>query len=1526
MKKRTQKRLLAILLSVLVIAELVVSVVLGTVAENTEPGTEPTTATVTKQLVDFTNCEVGTKITDDKWPAGIAKMDYEKFSYSSNFDVDIAEDANQEKFLKFSFNKANSANNTNNLSGRGGTQHIYLKVSVPYWYINYIKDFKLDYVYNYNKSGSGNRLKAYYILGLSDGETFSKDVELRDGNSVAKQFETIEKSASVQEGSVSKVVTNLSKFTGAGANTFLGATQNPASAPLWTAEDLGAQTKLDVVLFFSAPYLQNTNTDKNAGYYFGIKGVSVTLEGPTLEIENIDNEDYVTPDIIDFENGTTIDEVKTNYSKIKFTATKNSILSEDAFNGNNAFLFKRWKDTYYVKNESGEKIQDIDGEGNPKFDDKGNPVYKKATSETYNPDLEYINSGDYDTRFGFYLERNVTRSKGVTFMVKNITNKEIKQRVWIKVGNDTGANAGKGKYQVVFTLPANMTEYKRISIYWDNVGLMSFSNGGEWWANSTSGNAITADELASGITLDFKNYNGLSMDDPGILYDDFEYITKKFTDDRTVTVVDFSNCVAENDIPSNITISGNYEGSTKVVEDITTSKKSLVLNYDKPAAADTKSEMHHLRSRNYFIVSVSVPRGALDDVSEIAVDMTNNRTDITAPNGQRDPNTALYNIGIADSTTGKYGKNTEINDTVNFIGNKVVTKKPVGMREVSSYHMTAWTGATEKWTADEMKNVDTIVLYVSAPDCDGTEGESFQLNSIILSYNEPPKYNEEKAREIVHSEEVDALTSGNITAKTVAIGNVDPNNAEFDSAIEVAIKDVNNTERLYFKNQLSEYHRNLEPFFKKETAIFHMFAFAQKDTKYQVALIDKNGAELTAEVEIPAATTKLYTETSLSIKKIYDAASEADRTAFDMTDIRAIAILPVVEEPTTIRIAGVTVLTGDYVSSANDPEKQKIVNLVNFDNCTVGSKNDSIVLPSNVTVSGYAGSKEIVKTADGSNALQVNFDKVETVDSNEAHQTRNRTNITINVSVPKGSLEKLNKVTYTLTNNGYALSEQINVELRSFLTMAVRGNGTFVKQGESAARFNGQKGVATTVSLQVKDGFTAADGYNLTSWCNKNNCYEQTEEHFSNFDTVTLYIAVPTLGSEEITKGWNFQINSIDLEFEEKPAYNEPLTRMVVDGNSREIVTTNKDTITAPVTKLASNNINYRTFKRYFTVEAKSGNTAPVVVENSLSKFLRNIEPFKDTATFRMYYKVEAKAKAQVSIVNINGERLPFEVALEPSDSDKFTELAVSFKDIYEKYLKNADAKFDLKDLTNIEILPLTPNVKINIASPTIWSKEAGNAGSVGNYYYATEDDAARIEAYNYNITDDFKVTVEFLNAEQEIAANGTRLPQDATVVKMIKVSLRNAKGELAEPAGRFWVSFRLPNDIDLSLVKMYEVFYDGSLKEIKHVVMDANNYLSCEDFFSSKIFAILIVPPVKEVVEEQTEEGPSYYYEVIVEGEDVVETPSQETIRKIIRRRKKAKNTDYTWLWTIIIIVAVVVLLVTGLVILLIVRKKRKS
>jgi len=902
-----------------------------------------------------------------------------------------------------------------------------------------------------------------------------------------------------------------------------------------------------------------------------------------------------------------------------------------------------------------------------------------------------------------------------------------------------------------------------------------------------------------------------------------------------------------------------------------------------------------------------------------------------------------WNFAIGNSITDVYGKTTQVNDYVNWIGGKVVTKIPVGAIRCGTHEMNNWVDPSRtKITKEDLADANSMLFYISAPDCDGTEGESFQLNSITLHFDEPSEYAELAVRDIITPTDAEPTTSGDISVKPIPIGNKDANHSDFTRAYEINVKNASNTEAVVFKNTLTEYHRNALPFYNKNTAIFHMFAYSNVDSTFKLSAVDLNGAELSTTIVIPAVTTKLYTEVSASLKDAYDAAVAANpEFKFNLTDIRAIKVLPIVTGATTVKIAAPTLLTSAYVSSADDPEKQKKVNLINFDNCAPGTYGDNVELPSNLAIRGYEGTRRIVETADGSNALQVDFDKPLEVSGGELHQTSRRTNVTFDITIPAGSLEKIDYITFTLTYNGFPIAEQNTIEKQSVITMIANGDGVFVKQGQSAFPVSADKGQSLTWRLQVKNGFASSQSYYMTNWMDPASVIPTDDSHYRTMKTIHLYFAIPALDNEDIKKGMNMQLNSIDMVFTEPPLYNEEYTRLVNDGEARNIVSTNKNTITSTRIDLNSNNVNYRTFKKYYTIDAKKGNTAPVMVENALTKFMRNITPFVDTATFRMFYHAENATKVQISVINYKGEKLPFLVDLEKSKTAKFNEFEASFKEIYDEFIANGGV-FDLTDIRGFEILPIsTTAVKFDVSSPAIWSGAPGTGGSQGNFYYSLDDDSARIEAYDYNIHDGYEAIVEYLDIDATIAENGTRVPANTKILKIAKVTIKDDFGNLAQPAGKFWTSFKLPDGINHDNVRIAELFYDGSMLNVKRIVFDPNNYVSFKDIFASKILAILeVIPEEEEEVitppEKEEEESivPDNQNEEIIEeiieedktqNEEVVENSSQTIIRH--KRRKKNTVTESgfdSWLWIAIAAAAVAVVVVAGLVVFIIFRKKR--
>lgn len=1523
MKLQKPKRLLAVLLSVLVVVELVVSVIIGTVATTGSP-----TKTVTKQLIDFSNSTVGT-VSDANWPKGISPLIADDFTYpefalnyNSDFTTSIDQDTDNNKFLKFNFDKRNIPNTSSDVIKGRNSKDIFVKVAIPAKYINYLTKIKLDYIYNYTASSTTqNRYQAYYIFGLL-GNSNNPDGSVitsfgKQGNKVDKISPTATSGTKTVTASVEKVVTNLSLAKVAvkdgaitdssnlnSVNTFTGDTAGFAALPKWDIASLMGQETLDVILLISAPEIPTTSVSR--GYFFGIKDITIQLEGPEAEIDILDNPELKDYSVLDFDEGEDLDQVK---DATGFEATPNFSL-----------------------------VTDVDGE-TPVAHTAPNALLFKRGEDSTDP--------DYTSMATIRLQNFLISSKGISFMARNLTGAKKNIRIWIAPGNavDSGENEyqSKGKYQFVYELPANMPRYTRIRIFWNDVGLVNFSGNNEWTGTSTSGSTISGEEIRSGLTLRIVCPD-LKYTDEGILLDSFELMDPEFESDRRLTFADFRNSeIGTDEIPSNIKIGGNYKGTSEIVE-TADGTKALRLNYDAPAADPTGStalkNLHHVRYRPYVQYSIPVPKGSMKSLRSITVEMYNDRPDLGVADKDNSIFTdALYLIAV--SAGSKYGKSSEVNPKVDFLGAKTATLNLTDLLVCTSSNVTTYVNKADvaRWTDEDVKNIDTIHFYITAPSSEnGFPGEGFMIKSINMVFDDKPYYNTEENLLVFDNKKPDPTASSTIKASAVSVSNTDANYPEFDTAIEVEVTDPANTDRVILRNNLIEYSRNLKPYL--DTAILHMFTYIEKDTYFDVSLIDKNAAEMTKEILVKAHKSKLYTENQFSIKDLYDEFVAANPTVnFDLTDIRKIAILPKVTEATTFKIAKVSILTKEFVSSAEDPDKLRKVNLVNFDNCPVGSSE----LPSNVSVSGYGGSKEIVQLPDGSKALQVNIDQiVSTKATTDLHQLYQRVHVAFTVKVPKGSLKNLSKVTYRVVNNSVPYGDTILTNI--YYVMSLSGGGFNAKHGQSSTALTAELGEMAQPTFEPRNGLGTTS--KVLYWINPSKAAAITDEHMANFDTICFYVGVPECNGLERTYGWNIQIGSIDLEFTEPPSFafeiqpdkdgNLPDSRMIFNGPRCDSKSTSTLNITTE--ELNSNDINYRKSKIVYKLKATTNNNDYAVFPNALSTFMRNASDFVETAKFRVFTYATEKTKLKANLVNINGEKLPFEIDVEKNDDPSYNECIVSLKDIYNDFKdKYPDEKFSLRNITEVEIAPAS-TTEVTVAGASLWTHEPGTGGVPGNFYYQTLDDSARIEGYFNAIPDDFTAEIEIKNAAAALAAAGTKLPAGVRPVAYAKFTLRNAEGDITDPRSAFWISIKVPEGVNLSDIGIYRMYFDGSLVKERHSI-EPNRFISVNTFFNMAEFVVLAgvkstavnKPDDSDETDFEDDESEYDYEYEYVEGDDdgseeAVDTPSQVVRQKKVIRKKSAETENYTWLWIVIAVISVVVLAAVGLVIMLLIRKKRRK
>jgi len=738
------KRFLAVLLSVLVIFELMATVLFSTSADDAN------TKTITKNLVDLSNSQVAVDIEDSQWPAGIVKMTADDtYAYNSNATVDIAEDIDGEKFLKFNFDQAKQVGNNDYIAERTSGHKFFVKVSVPVNYIPYLKDFKVDMLYNY-KQASGSttdkKKQAYYVLGVKDGVAWGKDV--RSHYSIAPtNAATVDEQKTVKFSEIKKLTSNVS------LQSYLKNTTGYVEAPTYTTTDLENASSMEILVMFSAPEI--TAAMRNRGYFFGIKNISITLEGPADRIDNIDKPATIDPSIVNFEEGNTLAEITaaTGFNP----QPRGELVTEGAHSGTNAYLYRR----------------------------------KQGTSGV-----------DYDTRVGVKIDKKKSQhSQGVTFMYKNISDVKVNFRLWFAVGNAAeGTNDAKiGKYHYQFEAPAGMTEYQRVTVYWNNIGLTDYTHGG-FSGGSSSGHAIPQSDINSGINIKIIQ-NGLSIDDAGVLFDTFEAVTDEFIAARNLSLVDFENCdEGVNDLPEGVSIAGDYKGSYEIVK--TGDKKALRVNYDLPGTAKTESssQWHQLINRHTFEFNIQIPKKILKDVQQIAYIV---KTNAPAHSDDKGTNTYYQTILKGYDISFKSGESARI-----FTQNRNVTASvTISPNSSSTYGYTAshyaynWLNKNNAiaMTEEYLEELTTVSLYVAVPICNGTEGYWFELDDIILEFAEPPVNQETLARDIFTSKNNEAVVGSTITVENKPVSVSDPNHSEFENSYLIKTK-AGNTEFVKFNN------------------------------------------------------------------------------------------------------------------------------------------------------------------------------------------------------------------------------------------------------------------------------------------------------------------------------------------------------------------------------------------------------------------------------------------------------------------------------------------------------------------------------------------------------------------------------------------------------------------------------------------------------------------------------------------------------------------------------------------------------
>lgn len=581
-------------------------------------------------------------------------------------------------------------------------------------------------------------------------------------------------------------------------------------------------------------------------YNVGIKGLSVTLTGDAETLKNIDK---INPLIEDFEALNTLDELK---QKNTFGLNGNFELVNDSGANSNALLYKG-------------KISD---------------------------------GTDYNSAFDVKFDKRVSEVKGITFTVRNLEPEtEFTMRCFLY----TKDSAGKTKtYQYITTAVKDSGKFVKVRIYFDNVGEKT---GDEFWGGSSAGTAMTAGEIRNLTSLRIR-IPYLYTSHAGVEFDNFEYIVE---DDRLIrekTLVDFDNCVAGGEIPEGVKLGGSYKGTNKIVEKAD-GTKALRMYYDASAGGTTDK----INERSNIAVKITVPKGTLHNAEQIRVNVTNNA--INCDNTFSSATNIYYLTVINDGKN--YGRYYMSHKAPN-VGEEFVNKIPTNSLYKTSdgWLILNWfnTDNSPKWTADELDGVESITVYVTAPACEGTEGWSFDLNSVSVYYSELPEYNEDATRYVVRADEPEKLSSESVAAEVKELSSNNPNFRKFTKSVSIETKKADNTVPVVFVNRCYNYLRKLDPF--TDTATLFMYARSNKATTLKMSMVTKSGGRLPFEVKLEASAENEFSEVTLKIADILNAyTAENPDSVISLDDVYCLEILPTANEPSTVEIACLSIWTKD---------------------------------------------------------------------------------------------------------------------------------------------------------------------------------------------------------------------------------------------------------------------------------------------------------------------------------------------------------------------------------------------------------------------------------------------------------------------------------------------------------------------------------------------------------------------------------------------------------------------------------------
>lgn len=643
------------------------------------------------------------------------------------------------------------------------------------------------------------------------------------------------------------------------------------------------------------------------GYSVSIGDISITLKGDRKAIESIDE---INKELEDFDSADTVEEINSSGTAgIYADKGEFSICKEDAHTAPNSLLYKSQADAV-----------------------------------------------NYNTSLNISLEKRAAGCVGVEFYVKNL---DETQSVNIRSFLIVGKGSNEKKYQYIKDVyPSENGEYTRIRIYFNDVGATT----DEFWGGTNEGNKLSNTEIEELITLRIRTPY-MTSNHAGVLFDSFRLITEEDIpkpEELVRRMLDFEDCEVGGELPENLVVTDKYGGSIGVAQ-TSDGNKALRINYDLEALPSLATK---ICDRPYVQLQLNIPKTSLKGATEIRVGTTNNAVSFKEPWEQA---TNIFQvIGIRGG--GYYGKVPENADRVYDKGELTEIKVSLDKMIRAEGGITGWNAPTKYWTKSQLEDVVSILVYITAPTCQGTEGWSFDINYIDVYYEDAAQNYETETRCAVKANRVSGEENTYISAEKVKISKNDPNYSMFTTAWRLSINNAETPKPLKFINTYTNYYTDLSDFTESATLGFYLQADTPLDL--QITLYDKAGEKLSITVPTaPPEVSSQYGVYQLVFKDILNKYYEENpEGAFDISDIRFLEVLPIAEGglPDTVMLSGLSIWTmevgsavvysgyhysdnGVTVDAYNDYLPMDTVTVVESEEAASAVKNFGIKLPAELT-------------------------------------------------------------------------------------------------------------------------------------------------------------------------------------------------------------------------------------------------------------------------------------------------------------------------------------------------------------------------------------------------------------------------------------------------------------------------------------------------------------------------------------------------------------------------------------------------